>query len=367
MRRRRGRASTHLALNAENSDFARRGHPAANRNLPPRSGLLERLLALAIAWTTLGCSAAPRPGERLERAGDEIVVCGEFFHTGTPVRLWLDPGGYDAYRSHRRFSPGESGPVEAPDRNARYGSFRRGAPAEIDERVADRGWRLEDLREVVEQVVVHFDACGTSRRCFEVLHDIRGLSSHFLIDLDGTVYQTLDVKERAWHAAQANDRSIGIEIAHIGAYTDTAILDRWYIEDEQRGAGQRRLVIPAEHGETGLPPDFTDVPARPGLHRGTINGRSLVQYDFTERQYLALEKLIAALCRVLPRIRADVPRDADGSVRQAAFENDEQLHAWAGLVGHWHITAEKVDPGPAFDWDRLIRALERESPQSEED
>src|SRR4051794_37667920 len=46
-----------------------------------------------------------KPGERLERPGDEIVVCGQLFHTTAPVVLWTDPGGYDAYRVERRFVP----------------------------------------------------------------------------------------------------------------------------------------------------------------------------------------------------------------------------------------------------------------------
>src|SRR4029434_2282252 len=45
-----------------------------------------------------------RPGAPLPRRGDEIMVCGQLFHTGAPVVLWTDPGGYDAYRTERRFS-----------------------------------------------------------------------------------------------------------------------------------------------------------------------------------------------------------------------------------------------------------------------
>ncbi len=89
---------------------------------------------------------------------------------------------------------------------------------------------LPTLQKVVDQFVIHYDARGTSRGCFEVLHDIRGSSVHFMLDLDGTLYQTLDVKEGAWHATVANGRSIGIEIANIGAYPPGAPspLDRWY-------------------------------------------------------------------------------------------------------------------------------------------
>ena len=95
----------------------------------------------------------------------------------------------------------------------------------------DRGWSLDEARRVVDQFVIHYDVCGTSARCFKVLHDLRGLSVHFLLDIDGTIYQTLDLKERAWHAGTANDRSLGVEIAHIGAYTDMKTLDEWYGKD----------------------------------------------------------------------------------------------------------------------------------------
>jgi len=54
---------------------------------------------------------------------------------------------------------------------------------------------------------------------------------HFMLDVDGTIYQTLDVKERAWQATKANDRSVGIEIANIGAYPangNSTVLSEWY-------------------------------------------------------------------------------------------------------------------------------------------
>ena len=43
-----------------------------------------------------------RPGKPLARKGDEIIVAGQLFHTGTRVVTWMDPGGYDAYRVERR-------------------------------------------------------------------------------------------------------------------------------------------------------------------------------------------------------------------------------------------------------------------------
>ena len=47
--------------------------------------------------------------------------------------------------------------------------------------------------------VNHWDACLSSTSCQRVL-DKRGASVHFLIDNDGTIYQTLDMQHGAWHA-----------------------------------------------------------------------------------------------------------------------------------------------------------------------
>lgn len=312
------------------------------------------VLASFLTLILVSCSPFPRSGDALVRTGDEISVCGYLFHTETRVILWNDPGGYDAYRPHRRFDPSEVAPRDQPHRIARYGSFRGGLPDDIATRVAQKGWALQDLRRVVDRIVVHFDACGTSERCFEVLHDIRGLSAHFLIDLDGTIYQTLDVKERAWHAAELNDRSIGIEIANIGAYTDRATLDEWYSEDE------RGLRVNPEKIAGSFPSKFEARPVSSSYHAGTVNGRAVVQADFTEAQYRALEKLVVALCKVLPAIPPTIPRDTRGRVPTSVIDlGGGGVGSDAGVIGHQHSSAQKVDPGPAFDWDRIERALQR--------
>ena len=288
------------------------------------------------------------------------MAAGELFHTGGNVILWFDPRGYDAYRPHRFFAPEKDGPSGAPDRIARYGSFRRNLAPDLAKLVQRDGMTIGHLRRAVSQVVIHFDACGTSKRCFEVLHDIRGLSCHFLLDLDGTIYQTLDLKERAWHAAQANDRSIGIEIAHIGAASRLADLERTYKNEN----GTTRIVVP--DGFRGrLAADFVGTPSRPKPLHGVVNGQSLHQFDYTDEQYQALVDLLIALGRIFPRIKARVPRNDDGSVRQTAFSSDAELHKFEGLIGHHHVTTRKVDPGPAFDWERVIRAMREAGVASE--
>ena len=282
-------------------------------------------------------------------SGDELVVCGVRFPTGTRVVLWSEAGGFDAYQPHRRFeaTPGAAGPA---DGEARYGAVRRSFGADVAARAAAGALRLEDLRAVVHQVVVHYDAAGTSARAFEVLHDRRGLSAHFLVDLDGTVYQTLDAQERAWHAGATNDASVGIELANPGAFEDRAVLDRWYTTT----AEGVRLVVPPDVRRGALPEGATFAPARPDAIVGAVHGRPLVQYDFTAAQYDALARVLAALSRALPRCRLEAPRAADGTVVATTLPEGPARDAFEGLLGHWHVSAAKVDPGPAFDWDAVL-------------
>ncbi len=307
---------------------------------------------------TAGC-AAPRAGDPASRRGDEIVAAGRFFHTGTPVVLWLDEGGFDAYRVERRFGAAEtlpSRPTPGTATPARYGRRSTDALGAETARAVERdGWSLDALRSVVTQFVIHYDVCGTSRQCFRTLQDVRGLSVHFMLDVDGTIYQTLDLKERARHAGAANDRSVGIEIAHIGAWPDMEVISRWYAPD---GAGGTVLTLPERLREDPRRHDVVLRPVRPEPVRGRIQDQDLLQYDFTPEQYDALIHLAAALARVFPNMPLEAPRGEDGRILDRAL-TPEALATFRGLLGHWHVTRNKIDPGPAFDWERVLRDARR--------
>jgi N-acetyl-anhydromuramyl-L-alanine amidase AmpD len=174
-----------------------------------------------------------------------------------------------------------------------------------------------------------------------------------MLDLDGTIYQTLDLKERAWHATSSNSRSVGIEIANMGAYPANGKnpFAEWYSKDPN---GQVRITIPARYGDGGIrTKDFVGHPTRPEPITGTIQGQELVQYDFTPQQYQALIKLTATLCKALPKIKCDYPKDAAGNLVRQKLP-DAELKAHEGVMGHFHIQTDKVDPGPAFQWDYVI-------------
>ncbi|GIW70861.1 MAG: hypothetical protein KatS3mg102_0403 [Planctomycetota bacterium] len=301
-------------------------------------------------------AAAPAIGTRLERRGQELIACGQLFHAGTPVITWLDPGGFDAYRPHRTTdadAPLPLRPAPGCDTPSRLGAGRAVAEPGGSRVPPPTAWDLDLLRRQVTQVVLHYDAAWTSANCFRVLHDVRGLSVHLLIDLDGTVYQSCDLKERARHAGPANDRSIGIEIAHPGPLDGQPQLRAAY----RRDADGPWLEVPARFGRSRTA-GFVPRPARPEPIAGEIHGQRVSMYDFTEEQYRALARVLAALHRICPQVRLEAPRGPDGEVLRRAL-SAEELASFRGVLGHWHVTARKLDPGPAFDWERVLAEARR--------
>jgi N-acetylmuramoyl-L-alanine amidase len=323
--------------------------------------MLARLSCLSALFLFIVSPAfGGQPGQPEPREGDEIVVAGQFFHSGTKVVLWMDPGGYDGYRVQRRFVPlaqsdwrASSAQIHSPNR---YGLRAAGlTPAQL-ERVRGGGWDLPLLKSKIDQFVLHFDVEGTSKACFRTLQDRAGLSVHFMCDLDGTIYQTLDVKEEAWHATSSNNRSIGVEIANVGAYADGEKdpFNLWY---KTNGEGKLVITIPVGDGPEWTP-GFVGRPARRELIHGHIHDKNLRQYDYTPQQYEALAKLTATLCAIFPKIKCDYPREADGKLMMHKLPPAE-LRNYEGVLGHYHIQTDKVDPGPALQWDYIIDEARR--------
>lgn len=311
------------------------------------------LLALLLLTSCASLEAPPdelfRPAEA-PPVGDEIIVCGKRFATGTRVVLWTDPPRYDASSTRLHFDG--DGRTSVKDGTLRYqpGRVAKGGTVLLEPGSGD----VAAAQEVIDQFVLHYDVCGLSSTCFKVLHDLRGLSVHFLLDIDGTIYQTMDLRDQAWHATKANARSIGIEIANIGSYARTSAghknLDEWYRQD----ADGTRIQIPKWKKEAGVRTHgFVGRPARSELVTGMMQGQLQDQYDFTAEQYDALVKLTATLCQVFPEIAADAPRDATNRVQKHVLA-DGEWQRFRGILGHHHVQENKTDPGPAFDWERFL-------------
>jgi hypothetical protein len=86
------------------------------------------------------------------------------------------------------------------------------------------------------QFVNHWDATLSSELCAKIISK-RGLSMHFLVDNDGTIYQLMDIQDPAFQAGSKfwNNNSIGVEIsnAFYMKYQD------WY---KKKGFGPRPIM-----------------------------------------------------------------------------------------------------------------------------
>jgi N-acetylmuramoyl-L-alanine amidase len=310
-----------------------------------RLPLLLVALVLALGAVLTACRSSrelelpPKPARPIGRS---IVVAGERFEVGAPVVLWTDENGYDATQTSLRFEAPPEGTKTPAEGELRYKPGRTEPDGDVRVRPGSRD--LLSVQSAVDMFVLHYDVCGTSRQCFKVLHDRRGLSVHFMIDVDGTIYQTLDLADTAWHASQVNWRSVGVEIANIGSYSiddkkGMATLDEWYPSD---GDGPY-VRYPAFMKETGIrTPDFVARPARRERVIGPMQNTTRAQFDFTREQYDSL-----------PRIEPDAPRDAAGRILTVRMD-EEAESSFHGIVGHYHVSKQKQDPGPAFDWDVFL-------------
>ena len=74
-------------------------------------------------------------------------------------------------------------------------------------------------------VVIHHTSDATAERALATLTDpVREVSAHYLVGRDGTIWQLVDERKRAWHAGEArwggdtdvNSESIGIELDNDG-------------------------------------------------------------------------------------------------------------------------------------------------------
>lgn len=251
----------------------------------------------------------------------QIVVGGQKFDVGRPVVLWDDPErGFDGYAES---CLEDSAKAKSPCCQRQFKRFGK--------RSGMKGRSLQELQGVVKQFVLHHDGCVNSRSCFYSMHDMPrpdggcGLSAHFMVDADGTIYQTLDLVERAYHAEQANTISVGVEICN------------------RADASRNEL--------SRLPPDYRTRPVRDVL----INGHVHKAFDYRPEQYRSIIALSRAIIRVFPRIGPVIPLGPTG---EPSLDTLEKPSAFEGIVGHLHVDEgrQKWDPG-AFDWKKLMSAL----------
>ena len=177
----------------------------------------------------------------------------------------------------------------------------------------------------------HWDVCLSAEACAKVLNR-RGVSVHFCIDNDGTIYQLLDTQHGAWHAGHwyGNKKGIGVEISN-AYYTK---YQGWY----EKNLGESRPVVPK--GEA------------------VVHGRGLDEHlDFYPVQIEALKKLWKALHLGLG-IPLEYPANRDGSLCTTVHP-DVDGGDFEGFNNHYNFTRKKIDCA-GLPLDVLIKEVKEE-------
>ena len=346
-----------------------------------------RLRFAGLCWfcssclVVVGCRTQHRAEARrmLERKGDEIMVAGQYFHTGArrsccgPIRAGTTRtarNGGSCRGRRRRFEETAKEAAENKQRKRdgtsvdspnRYGirfavhprrarkapPSRRGgtpvAPAvrpgrpteggtkltqEEFEKVRGGGWPLELLQQKVDQFVYHYDVAASSRGCFRTLHDHRG-------------------PERPLHAGPRRHDlpDAGREGARLAGERVEQPLGRHRdLPTSARTAGQQsarrwrpitaKTTRAARSSSRRLREETrmrTPELRRPAVRTtsrssATCRATTYTMYDLTPQQYDSLIKLTAALCTLLPQHHAGLPArrageaDHQGARRRAVGE-----------------------------------------------
>lgn len=88
----------------------------------------------------------------------------------------------------------------------------------------------------VDKVIAHWDVCTHAAKTYRVLN-AKGISTHFVIDWDGTIYQLVDMAWEAWHAGIGwiNRSSIGVDF-------NTPVYEKYQERLMKRGQPERPVV-----------------------------------------------------------------------------------------------------------------------------
>lgn len=178
----------------------------------------------------------------------------------------------------------------------------------------------------IRMIITHFDVCLSAASCKRVLEK-KGISSHFVIDNDGTICQMVDPQHSAWHAGRrsVNRASIGVDISN-GYYTK---YQSWY---SRKGFGKR-----------------------PVLENVKVHGTTLKAcLGFYPVQIEAYKALVKALCSFYD-IPLEMPMDESGEVLRGV---DKKVRSgkFKGIANHFHVTRGKIDTAN-LDWDKVLKEL----------
>lgn len=175
-------------------------------------------------------------------------------------------------------------------------------------------------------IVIHHTVGGTAKSTFDYWQsDDKRIATAFIVERDGTIYQTFPDEMWAFHIGSKvgnniDKRSIGIELASEGGLT------------ENKG----KLYC---FGIISPRTEYKKDPYNVGY-----NWRGFKYFDaYENEQVVATSNLIDFLCKK-HNIPYNLPKDP--------FNYNPEYYNHIGICGHAHIRSDKSDVHPGF-WDQL--------------
>jgi N-acetylmuramoyl-L-alanine amidase len=248
-----------------------------------------------------------------------IIVCGKAFPINAKVILWNEKNGLNAYDESKVITKEQDRRtgkiITKVISGKRYSSRKILSP------------NLSQLQSIISQFFLHHSGLYHARDTFNVLHNQRKLSVTFILDDDGTIYQTLDVKEKAWHGGECNPISVGIEI-------------------DSKAFVKTKTEYDAEHQER-----FKVGPRKQKLD--WVQKNWVLGYEYSDQQYKSLIALAKTLSNVFPLLKnMDFPRTNNRVIKSVISKPLEHK----GIICHYNTSDTKSDP-ISFDHERLIRGI----------
>jgi N-acetylmuramoyl-L-alanine amidase len=206
---------------------------------------------------------------------------------------------------------------------------------------------------MVDMLILHYTGMRTAQAALDRLRDpAAAVSSHYVVDEDGTVFRLVPEDRRAWHAGVSywrghsalNGRSIGVEIVNPGhewGYQDFSVLQLAAVCDLCLGVLARH-AIPARNvvGHSDVAPDRKDDPGERFDWRAlAANGVGLWPADAVDlgvtgvvRDAATLRPVRAALAEIGYRVAPEGGLDPALSAAMRAFQRHWRPEAVTGQV-----------------------------------
>lgn len=235
-----------------------------------------------------------------------IVACGKTFDIGRRVVLWDEPGGLNHYLENT---------VAVSNVDRKTGKLIKSTIS--GKRYTSRNIKFETLQNILCNFTVHHSVTYRAAETYNGLHNGRKLSVNFIIDDDknATIYQCLDIKDIGWSQGECNGSGPGVEICYHP--------EAWQNPSAYSEAIQTKYKVQPHE-----------------ISNEVIHNQKFKVFKPTDEQIESLCALLWGYCELFPNIKPKFPKDEKGHIK-TTIKNPAK---YSGLLGHFHITRNKIDP-----------------------